>query len=236
MISDINIIKYAENLVKEASKNNLTIRILGSTAIFLISKVQLSGRPKPIKDIDIIAYRKEKKTVQNFLLSKGWSLDQKILLLSEFRETFISDKEDFSIDVYYDFVDGNHRINLENRLFISFPTLTIPDLLLTKLQRIKLRAEDIWDCCTLLNPSFYSEDDIKYLEKKIGSNWGLYFTIITNLQQLKHLCLVRNNFIEFLEKKFNDCEKSFFWLLRSIIGTKIKWWTEMYNLDIKKDK
>ncbi len=226
--------KDAAKLVADAKLESISLRMLGSCAVIYITGSKAESRPKPIKDIDLITLTPQRKKVQQWLESKGWLIDASLLLYSERRETFTSTDYVYTVDVYYDCVDGNHRIPLYDRLEGAFPTIPWDDLLLTKLQRRSLRPVDIWDVNTLLNSP--AETDLSHFKQMIGSNWGLYTTVTDNLEFLKEgIPEINLVSVTRLLDASRNCKKTIGWKARSLIGRKMKWWQEVYDARIVGD-
>jgi len=220
------LVEEALLIVKEARDEGIEVRLIGSVAVIILTGADSSDRPARLKDIDLISQVKYRAAVQNFLFSKGWELAQEFLLFSENRETYQSADRPFSLDVYYNIVDGNHRIRIGSRLLLSYPTITPTDLLMTKIQRVRLRPEDDWDACALLRMNRV-EFDLARFRRLMGKNWGLYTTASGNLERLASKCEFSR--AHELVEAAKSSRKSILWYIRSFIGPKVKWWSDVYE-------
>jgi hypothetical protein len=226
-----SILKEAIDVVSAAKARGIDFRILGSVAVAFHASHPASGRPAPIKDIDLITRSETRVRAQKFLLSEGWILAKELLMLAELRETYRKERKGPTLDVYYDKTDGNHSINLRSRLNMSFPTIPIIDLLLTKLQRQKPRTVDQWDSCQLLIV-WDGRSDSSYFTSLIGRDWGFYTTVTENLEKLQEKCIEGRGSISSLLELARNCRKSARWHIRALVGRRIKWWTEVYETRI----
>jgi len=217
--------RLALALMESSRESGLALRLVGSVAILVLMNSDGRGRPQQPKDIDLAADRSERMAVQSFLEVNGWSISKTLLLIAELRETYFTDTAAPSLDVFYDEIDGNHPISIKARLGCSWPTLSWTDLLLTKLQRKNMRAEDVWDV-KLLMASVETVETL-YFQTMLGCNWGLYTTVTDNLKDLKTNAPYLSAEVTHLQQLAASAPKSLMWKFRSIIGRRLKWWREM---------
>jgi hypothetical protein len=219
-------LKEATALVVDAHARDIVLRIVGSAAVGYFGQAE-GQRPVPIKDIDLVTYRGLQERAQAFLLGRAWNLREEFLMFSESRETYSNEVKTYSLDLYYDRIDGNHPIDLSATLEASFPTVSWTDLLLTKLQRVKLRPQDIWDICALLG-SVDQFDRVRFATL-LGQSWGLYTTVVRNLTFLLESSDVNRASAGHLLLAAETCEKRLGWRMRAIVGPRVRWWKEMYG-------
>lgn len=215
----------AVRLIESSTRYELTLRLAGSIGILVLMNSDGLGRPEYPKDIDIAACATQRGTVQSFLTAEGGLIEKDLLLVSEFRETYVLQKLNVTLDVFYDDIDGNHPISIVNRLELSWPTLSWTDLLLTKLQRRHMRSEDVWDVALLMS-SIESVDAARF-QTMLGGNWPLYTTVMDNLAHIGRLVPGRMVEIDRLQRFAVGASKSLRWKLRSSVGRRVKWWREV---------
>jgi hypothetical protein len=224
-------IREAVALVQLAAEASIHMRIAGSVAVALWVDSTLLTRPNSIKDIDLVARRCDRKAVQMFFVKSNFSLCRELLSASEDRETFVVSDGSFTVDVYYDAIDGSHRVELAERMGVSYPCISWTDLILSKLQRHSMRMVDYWDVRELFS-SGWRHFDVRYFEKIVGSDWGLYTTILDNLALLiLEMPSTRACAQEFIRLSVG-AQKSRRWRLRSIVGRRAIWWREVYELNV----
>jgi hypothetical protein len=219
----------ASTLVQQAEVEGLPLRVAGSVGVALFVGIASRDRPAPLKDIDLATARRFRAHCQAFLGQRGWTILREYLLQSENRESFASSETDLTVDVYYDEIDGNHPVAITRVLHASFPTIPWAHLLLSKLQRRPLRLQDEWDACALIGKT-PQEVDWRWFRSLLGRDWGLYTTVTDNLHTLLSTCPeVATRVANLLDLALSS-PKTLRWLARSLIGRRIRWWRQMYDV------
>ncbi|MBZ5538113.1 MAG: nucleotidyltransferase family protein [Acidobacteriia bacterium] len=227
--------KEAVLIVENAQAHNIEVRILGSVAIATYVGAEIASRPSPIKDIDLITRHEARTVFQGILYNSGWRVVEELLLLSEDRETYQHPAQEYTVDVYFDVVDGNHPIHLRDRLGLSFPAISATDLLMTKLQRRFPRQTDTWDCCALFTHGIASME-VEYFVRVMGKDWGLYTTALDNLRNLIVSCPRAREGIRRLMADAERGAKSWQWYVRSVLGRRLKWWNDVFDTKISEKR
>ena len=97
------------------------------------------------------------------------------------RAIFASAFNGVHVDVFYEKLDFCHAIALQDRLQVDAPTLPLAELLLAKLQIVKITEKDFVDMIALLLEHELGEDDRTTLNaariaKLCAEDWGLWRT------------------------------------------------------------
>jgi hypothetical protein len=93
------------------------------------------------------------------------------------------------VDVFLDVFRMDHRVDLRDRLTIEPYTVSVGDLLLTKLQMSRAEERDLRDIVTLLNDDELAVEDapgtvnVAYLAELCARDWGLYYDVTRNLRR-----------------------------------------------------
>lgn len=122
-----------------------------------------------------------------------------------------------------------HRIELSERLDLDFPTLTVTDLILTKLQVVELNAKDLLDLELLMREHEFGFDgsdviDVAYLSGLVRDDWGLWRTLTGTLDNLaRHAPGVAPKAEELL-KTLAEAPRSRKFQLRAKIGERKRWY------------
>ncbi len=236
------------NTIMEKAKGfGITIRVMGSLAfrIKCPDYKYLEYKNKHyLPDIDFIAYSKEIVRVQDLFFSMNWTENQNVLrLFGNKRRIFYHPDNNIHVDIFIDKLRFCHEIDFRNRLEIDFPTISLIDLLLQKLQIVEINKKDLVDVMVLLCQYPVSKENNDqniingfYLAKICSKAWGLWKTATTNLQKIydfseeyldeKEAKEVRNK-IKTLEKLIQNHKKNLKWKIRSIIGERMKWYQEV---------
>ena len=97
---------------------------------------------------------------------------------------------DDHVDVFLDTFRMDHDIALARRLEIEPYTLSLSDLLLTKLQIFRLNEKDLRDMVTLLGDAEVGDEDApgtingRYIARLCADDWGLFYDVAMNLQRV----------------------------------------------------
>lgn len=237
----------ALRLIDEAQKQGIILRLMGAIAIRLHSPnfaYLHTELGRNITDIDFVAYEKQTSKVEKFLESQNYS--SRMLSFSFAlggRMIFINNTDGRHIDVFLDRLEMCHRIEYKQRLEIDSPTVPLAELLLQKMQIIKISQKDIIDTTMLLREHDLGDSDqnilnIKHISNILAKDWGFYYTVTTNLKKVRTLMedfkvlsdqdkqIVRDR-IDKMLSYFEDTPKSSSWKLRAKVGTSKKWYRDV---------
>jgi len=239
---ETDVLKEAERIISTAESQHITLRLLGGTAFGIrcpSAKHRAVARTYP--DIDLVGLKKQSRTLRKFFTSMGYE-DNKMFnaLRGSTRLMFFDMPNKRRIDIFLDYFDMCHKIELRDRLSIDPKTLSLADLLATKLQVVKTNEKDIKDMVALLlDHDVASSDEPEKVNgmriaKLCGEDWGIYKTftivlakILVVLEQLElspdERKLVRDR-VERLSKMIEDEPKSMKWKMRARIGEKSVWY------------
>lgn len=237
-------------LVEQGAQMGITLRILGHLAVREHTKknrdlIDLIKRV-PTHDIDFMGYSKDANQANRlFIDTLGYKPDPSVAYSQEYGVKRLIYHHDSGImaEIFLDELHMAHHLEFKDRLQLDYPTISLVDLLLSKLQIQQLTEKDTKDIIILLaEHSFGSQDreciDIDYLLKLTREDWGLFFTAHTNLHKasafLKQLTVInsstRNTIeksIETIIKRMDSEPKTLRWKTRARIGTRMKWYEEV---------
>jgi hypothetical protein len=234
-------------IVDAADKAGLTIRVLGSIAVALHSHDSAAIIPdfeRTYADIDFAAYRRDAAALANLLTGLGYIADREVYLASEgSRSIFEHPARHIHLDVFYDRLEFCHVIPLDGRLEVDRPTIPIAELLLSKLQIVKINAKDVVDIVILLldHPLGVGDADtvdLARVGRMCADDWGLWRTLTQNLEKVRALAASypqldtdqrgRVDAAVLAVKERIDAEpKSMAWRVRGRIGDRRQWWTDV---------
>ena len=137
----------------------------------------------------------------------------------------------------------DHNIALARRLEIEPYTVSVSDLLLTKLQIFRLEDKDIQDVITMLGDVDVAQEDApglingRYIGALCAEDWGLFHDVATNLQRVVESVAAfdidevqRERIREGVARLIaglEDAPKCLRWRLRARVGTRKSWHTEV---------
>ncbi|MGQ4911606.1 MAG: hypothetical protein ACP6KW_05495 [Candidatus Thorarchaeota archaeon] len=205
-VPDSLYVEESVRIVREAEKEGLYLRILGSLAIHLHCpgfeelhfKMERMGPGKnAFTDIDFMAYKKQAGKIRDFFEKKlGFRADPHVLYFSGGSRLIYYDPSDsYYVDVFFDKLDYSHPVNFgklsKGRLELDSPTITLADLVLEKTQIHEINEKDIKDLVILFAAHGCSteeqEDTIngKYVAEVLANDWGFWYDATSNLEKVK---------------------------------------------------
>jgi hypothetical protein len=212
-------------LVESAAADSLVLRLLGGAAIMLHSGVNSYRR---LGDLDAVVRREDARRLAVTLRGRGYEPETRFNALhGDRRQIFHGPKG--KLDVFVEVFEMCHRIELGRRLALDSPTLTVSDLLLTKLQVVELNAKDAEDAAVLLRAHElgHGEGDqvnLDYMARLAADDWGLWRTLTGTLERLEQLqpdvaCTAHE-----LQRELNKAPKTRRFRLRAKVGERRRWY------------
>jgi hypothetical protein len=257
----------SQSIVERAKNEGLTLRVIGGLGIAIhcqqfsefAKRLGRTGtgvvKGQEYSDLDFVSYRKQRDKVKEFFDKIGYVKRRATLssAASE-RQIYYHPKGWFYVDVFFDqLLVANHPIDFRGRLELDYPTITVTDMLLEKVQMWEaFGVKDLKDCLLLLKTHDIKEQNEKeginaaYIAKTLAQNWGFWYTATTNLQNIRRFTseldklgseaqvnpeLITdkersdiNEKISALLSRIETEPKSFGWKMRAKVGTKRQWY------------
>lgn len=234
----------AQRLAAKIKDADLNVKLLGGLAIWLHSP---SARQPPLQrqygDLDFIGPKKEMTKFIHLMLDSGYIEDKRFNALhGASRLILIDQANQRPVDVLIDVFKMCHEIDLSKRLTSNSPTISLADLLLTKLQVTKLTHKDVADIAALLLDQDFDSDgiDIEYIVRTLGNDWGFEHTVNNTFDNIPiHLSefqlspAQKNHIVTKIEQLRSEIavgKKSIGYKIREKIGEKIPWAEEPEEL------
>jgi hypothetical protein len=245
-------IEEGRRLVEEAAKRGIPLRLLGGVAIrihcmefldFAKKLVRLGEGQQEFTDLDLMSYSKFRKKMKDFFQEMGYEKRPTTMSSAATqRQIYFHPKGWFYVDVFFDkLLAANHPLDFKGRLGHDSPTITATDMLLEKVQIVFPDEKDVKDMMLLLrahDTSLQEEKNKingKFIATKLASDWGFWYTVTENLRRLRDYV---NQFksitdterqdltskLDELLKAINNEPKSAGWKMRSVIGSKRRWY------------
>lgn len=250
-LQERRMVQMLEEIMEKAGEFRVTIRTLGSIAFRIKCPGHkyleyLNGRY--LTDIDFVARSKEIPAIQDMFFDMGWTENQTVLrLFGHKRRIFHHPEIPLHSDVFLDKLRFCHEIDFRRRLALDFPTVSVTDLLLEKLQIVEINRKDLVDIMVLLCEYSISDDgsgngclDGRYIARLLSGDWGWWRTATENLGKTMDLSseylaeeeskMVRERTARILEL-VNGHSRSLKWKLRSLIGDRLKWYDEVEEVE-----
>lgn len=231
----------AKNIINNAEKENMTIRLLGGLALYVLtpschSNVKLSRK---YKDIDFVTKRNNISKLTRLLDKHDFKPERRFNALHGETRLLYFDSEDKSIqvDIFVDEFNQCHKLDILKDADEMTYTITPTQLFLTKLQIVDLNEKDVKDLVLMLLAWDFNNYklgfDKEYLSYIYSIDWGLYTTSMDTLRKVERLInqyidgddLLRvKNMIDEIKILMIDTRKTWRFKLRDKIGRKISWY------------
>ncbi|MBI2763849.1 MAG: hypothetical protein HYX54_08895 [Chloroflexi bacterium] len=223
------------------------IRVLGSIGVALHcpdAHLLLPAFERAYADIDFAAYRSDSRAISGAIAGLGYIEARDVYIASEgLRAIFENPVSRIHLDVFYDRLEFCHVIPLAGRLEVDTPTIPLAELLLSKLQIVKLNEKDVVDIILLLLDHELGADDedtidVGRIARLAAEEWGLWRTLTMNLAKVTVLAATYPQLrdeqrarvaaaVTELKGTIDTIPKPFAWRMRDRVGDRRQWWTDV---------
>jgi hypothetical protein len=239
------------SLVEKAESRGLPLRMLGAAA-FRVHCPEFSYfhslLSRKLSDIDFASKGEFLNDAKLFFSEMGWQNLHSVITLIGGNRVAFSSKEDPTIhtDVFLDKLEFCHDIDLRQRLLVDRHTIPLAELLLEKMQIIKINKKDIIDSVMLVREHEVGAGDneminTRVIAKIMANDWGFYKTFTTNLgvvaKSVDQMTEIekgdKTDVSEKIAKIRADVEaepRSLSWKMRARIGERKKWYRDVEEL------
>ena len=238
-------------LVDAARSQGLTLRLLGGLAVREHCRTaELCERD--YSDLDMVAPAKQARKLVALFAAFGYAENIDVSTATAHAEMqFVRPcthtagpgagraHADDHVDVFLDTFRMDHKIGLAGRLDIETYTISLSDLLLTKLQIFRLEEKDLRDIVTLLGDADVGDEDApgwinaRYIGDLCAADWGLFYDVAMNLHRSgeragtfglndAQVARVRQGIVRLIAA-IDSAPKTLRWRMRARVGTRKAW-------------
>lgn len=246
--------KSALEIVDAAKQMGVQLRLLGATAVYFHcpkSTASMHALNRPLTDLDFVALSKQVALIPDLFEKMKFVPNKHVnALYGAKRQIYYDPRSSRQVDIFFDKLSFNHVLDLSRRLDLDPLTISLSDLLLEKLQIVKMSEKDAKDVIALVSEHGIDDDsrgeiDSRYIAKLLSNDWGFYYTVSANLKKVgeylggvdfvsgEDKALVASRFGE-LSGRIEAEPKSFGWKMRAKIGTKKLWYAEAEDVEHRK--
>lgn len=189
-------------------------------------------------DIDLVGLERQAAEIRSTFESLGYSEDLEVAISTDGTRLLFQQKGTRDhVDVFLDELRMEHTIDLRERLHIEELTISVSDILVTKLIIYDMNEKDYRDIfSTVKDLEFGSEDipgmiNVDYIASICSRNWPLYQDLTSNIDRCLHIL----SYYDFSEEEVNKIKdrfhtikktmqarpKSLRWKLRALFGNRI---------------
>lgn len=225
---------------------DLQVRLMGGLAVHALvpgwtARINRAGR-----DIDLSTRSHDTKQLSGLLESEGYVADRHYNAAFGHKQLYFADPvHGRPVDVLVDRLEMCHTFEFAERLAVNTPTLPLAELLLSKLQIVKINRKDILDALILLQEFPLGEGDVGAISLPVviahtSGDWGWWRTVTRNLDTLGEFVTsgqalddLRTGHpprfdlaaqIRALRTAIDAAPKSIRWKLRSAVGDRVSWY------------
>ena len=252
MPTDNEIVSEAMRILQKSKAEHLTLRLMGAIAFRhqCLNHLQLFEKlQRRLTDIDFASLSSETDRIMGLIESLGYAPDQSMLLSQEYgyhRLIYNHPDTNLHIDIFIDRLKMCHTIDLTDRLRIDENTISPSDLLLEKMQIVKINEKDVVDSAILLVEHDVGSSDnqtinVDYIMSIMSRDWGFYYTFTTNLMRLSDTVNKSSHFspdeketvtrrVDSILRSVEATPKTLKWKMRARVGTKQQWYNEVSEI------
>lgn len=237
-------------ITNAAETEGVLLRLLGALAFHIhcpkFSYMQeMLGRT--FTDIDFASYRQESSRITELFTELGYQHDVRVRALFGSRLVFYETSgTNRHCDVFLDKLEFCHDVVFQDRLEVDNPTVPLAELLLEKMQIVKLNQKDAIDTMMLLREHQIGASDndtinADHVARLVARDWGLWRTFTINLENVGKITQTLdklseedkidvNSKISALRARIDSEPKTRGWKIRSQIGERRKWYRDVDEL------
>ena len=254
-------VKEATAIVERAQSRGVLLRILGALAVYVHSgdksdctkahrALERNGQGKPMfTDLDLIAYKKQSREITKILQEADFKPDPMVnWWFGDRMMVYENPQNKLHVDLFFNRLEYSHDVIFgekpgSGRLELDYPTITLEDIVLEKLQPHQMGRKDAIDLIVLLMGHDVKEQNSKdavgggYVGRVLSDDWGFWYDVTTNLDKVRNLAreLANQNGlllrqcdtvigrISELSKIISNTPKTKKWNVRARVGTAKPW-------------
>jgi len=238
----------AMRVVGEATRRGVVLRLLGATAfIHRCPHYQWLYRVmnRSLSDVDVMTDASTPlDALDRLFVDLGYRKQEYLIWHASSRLIYDAPAGDLHVDVFRGRLEFCHSIDFRGRLGDHPITIPLPEMLLEKLQIVEINEKDLKDLCILLLEHEVGGDgaaetiDAAFIARTLARDWGFWHTATRNLAKVHHAA---QSFpalgpeerarvttrIDVLRGWIARHPKSLRWKVRSLAGTRVRWYHEV---------
>ena len=245
----VELVSEMNRLIAAADASQIRLRAFGGLAIYAHSQTNSRFFHRDSPDVDFVVSRGDRHKLDSFFRQMGYAPNKQFNLLNgSQRQIYYDEAAGHRIDILVGDFEMCHKLPMDDRLQIDPVTIPLAELFLSKAQIVELNRKDAFDMMSLLlNNDLGSEKEGKIDVDRIawlcGNDWGLYKTTSINLKRVEDLVLAEDfglgqedrelilRRVRKIKSELESMPKSAAWKMRDLIGTRVRWYAEVEEVD-----
>jgi hypothetical protein len=232
----------AKRIIEAARQKKITLKLFGGVSFFFrCPSAKHRALQRNYVDIDFMGHAKQSKEIKQLFEELGYVPRDRFNAMQGYRRLIFNDIEhQRRVDIFLDVFEMCHKFNFKDRLEVDEYTISLADMLATKLQIVEINQKDLKDVGGMFMDHDVGNEDSPevingaYLAKLCSDDWGIYKTFVMNLDRVTGM--INEYGLEENEKKvvgeraarlkkiIEDAPKSFRWKMRARVGDKVQWY------------
>jgi hypothetical protein len=225
-------------LIEAAAAEGVPMRLLGGLGVYAVAPS--ARRPplaRPYRDIDLAVPAKRGPAASRVLEAAGVVPERHFNALHGARRMIFSSPDGYDVDVLIGRFEMAHGLDLEDGFADDDTSIAPTDLLLTKLQIVRIEPKDLADAVALVLDvppgSGAGSIDLARFVAPLVDDWGFFHTVESNLPRVAALAderlddatasVVRER-VGDLKAAMDSTPKSLRWRVRSRVGERVVWY------------
>jgi hypothetical protein len=232
----------AKRIIEVARQKKIILRLFGGVSFyFRCPSAKHRSLQRNYVDIDFMGRAKQSREIKQLFEELGYVPRDRFNAMQGYRRLIFNDIEhQRRVDIFLDVFEMCHKFNFKDRLDVDMHTISLADMLATKLQIVEINQKDLKDVASMFIDHDVGSDDAPevingaYLAKLCSDDWGIYKTFVTNLDHILGIIdgmeledgqksILRDRTAK-LRKMIEDAPKSFRWKMRARVGEKVQWY------------
>lgn len=187
---DQTTVSAATAVVRAARDRGADVRLLGGIGVALRCQSAQADGPlvRSYSDIDLVTTREATQALSRVVEDLRFAPEPRFNSLHGRSRMMFDSSDGIHLDVFVDRFVMCHSLDLRSRLGLHSMTVSLADLLLTKLQVAELNAKDVTDAAALLLDHDLTRDEkginVEYVTTVLCRDWGWWRTVSDNLDVL----------------------------------------------------
>lgn len=236
--------------LQTGENRNLSLRLIGALAFRThcpsFGHLQ-EALGRGFTDIDFVGYSRDFQAIIRFLTDAGYVEDKMVTrLFGEGRLIFHDPRFGRHIDVFLDKLDFCHPLPFVGRLEADWPTVPLAELLLEKMQIVRINEKDLIDTIMLLREHPVADGDDQTVNAQVvcrfaADDWGWWRTLTGNLDTVVEYLgrypqlgsddvRIVTERVHGLRARIDAAPKSRRWKVRAAVGERVKWYKDVEEL------
>ena len=243
LVSEMN------RLIAAADADQIRLRVFGGLAIYAHTQTDTRFFHRDSPDVDFVVPERDRHKLESFFQKMGYAPNKQFNLLNgSHRQIYHDATSGHRIDILVGDFEMCHKLPMNGRLRIDPVTIPLAELFLSKAQIVELNRKDAFDLISLLlNNDLGDEQEGKIGLDRIAplcaEDWGLYKTTSMNLKRVEELLLTEHlglsddergrvlSRVRNIASALESTPKSMAWKARSLVGTRVRWYAEVEEVD-----